>query len=268
MSLVRSPLAPFSDVPHRRPTIHDVVRLLAQREGDGQWSRRGPPELHKWPTLTVVAARTRWQSQSHVFVRLQLARLPRRVCKQLRLRLHDMARGWVVLRRAFCVCLALRGLHAPSGRRRSKRRLRYAACVVRCCLLDVFALFKQWHGPRRRDPVRLAQHPREVVLHETLPYPCGHQHVPFDQEHEVRPCLLDGEVAKGIDGKQRLYNRGENIGQHIGQQSLVMIVLSLPHHAHLHSSHTSTRFQLNGSPPFPSLPWPGPPPRHEGRHAS
>ena len=91
----------------------------------------------------------------------------------------------------------------------------------------MFAVFKQWHGPRRRDPVRLAQHPWEVVLHETLPYPRGYQHVPFDQEHEVRPCLINGEVAKGIDGKQRLYNRGENISQ----KSLVILVLSLPSRA-------------------------------------
>ena len=180
---------------------------------------------------------------AQVLVRLVRARRPLGLNrKELLLGLHDLARGRI--------------------------RFDMYALISKAWPRNVDDLLEQRHDPRRRDPVRLAQHPREVVLHEPLPYPRGHQHVPFDQEHEVRPCLLDGEIAKGIDGKQRLYNRGENIGQHIGQQSLVMIVLSLPHHAHLHSSHTSTRFQLNGSPPFPSLPWPGPPPRHEGRHAS
>ena len=46
------------------------------------------------------------------------------------------------------------------------------------------------------------------------------------------------------------YNRGENIGQ----QSLVIIVLSLSHDAHLHSSHAST-LPLFPAPPPPILPY-------------
>ena len=164
MSLYVHLSAPFSDVPHRRPTIHNVVRLLAPLEVDVQRRRC------RVPIFRCVA---------HPLVRLVRARRPLGLySKELLLGLHDLARGRIRLDMYVVMSKARPG--------------------------KVDDLLEQWHDPRRRDPVRLAQHPREIILHETLPYPRGHQHVPFDHEYEVRPCLLDGEVAKGVDGKERL----------------------------------------------------------------
>ena len=62
----------------------------------------------------------------------------------------------------------------------------------------------------------------------------------------VRACSM-ARLRRTLMGKSA-YNRGENIGQ----QSLVIVVLSLSHDAYLHSSHAST---LSSPPPsHPSLP--------------